>query len=77
MICLTIPLWWPGCAATASRFARCCRRNSTLSWNAIIGGVGPAEFYAKAVNAALIPDSTPGIYRGLLNVEALQTETTT
>ena len=29
---------------------------------AIIGGVGPAEFYAKAVGATLIPDSTPGIY---------------
>jgi len=28
----------------------------------IIGGVGPAEFYAKAVGATLIPDSTPGIY---------------
>ena len=29
---------------------------------AIIGGVGPAEFYAKTVGATLIPDSTPGIY---------------
>jgi predicted N-acetyltransferase YhbS len=28
----------------------------------IIGGVGPAEFYAKAVGATLIPDSAPGIY---------------
>ncbi len=28
----------------------------------IIGGVGPAEFYARAVGATLIPDSTPGIY---------------
>jgi Predicted acetyltransferase len=33
---------------------------------AIIGGVGPAEFYAKTVGAALIPDSTPGIYRDYL-----------
>lgn len=32
----------------------------------IIGGVGPAEFYTKAVGAVLIPDSKPGIYRGLL-----------
>ena len=29
---------------------------------AIIGGVGPAEFYANTVGATLIPDSTPGIY---------------
>jgi len=29
---------------------------------AIIGGVGPKEFYAKAVGATEIPDSTPGIY---------------
>jgi GNAT superfamily N-acetyltransferase len=29
---------------------------------AIIGGVGPAKFYAKTVNATPIPDSTPGIY---------------
>jgi len=28
----------------------------------IIGGVGPAEFYAKTVGAVLIPDSTPGIF---------------
>lgn len=33
---------------------------------AIIGGVGPAEFYKKAVGAILIPDSTPGIYRDFL-----------
>jgi hypothetical protein len=33
---------------------------------AIIGGVGPAEFYAKAVGAVLIDDSAPGIYQGLL-----------
>ena len=33
---------------------------------AIIGGVGPAEFYAAAVGATIIPDSDPGIYAGLL-----------
>ena len=33
---------------------------------AIIGGVGPAEFYEKAVGAKLIENSAPGIYRGLL-----------
>ena len=33
---------------------------------AIIGGVGPAAFYAKAVGAVAIAGSEPGIYRGLL-----------
>jgi len=33
---------------------------------AIIGGVGPAEFYEKAVGAIPIPGSTPGIYAGML-----------
>ena len=33
---------------------------------AVIGGVGPAEFYQKAVGAIVIPDSDPGIYRDLL-----------
>jgi GNAT superfamily N-acetyltransferase len=33
---------------------------------AIIGGVGPAEYYAKTVGAVLIEGSHPGIYAGLL-----------
>ncbi|MDK1375923.1 MULTISPECIES: GNAT family N-acetyltransferase [unclassified Sinorhizobium] len=33
---------------------------------AVIGGVGPADFYARAVGAVEIPDSTPGIYAGML-----------
>jgi GNAT superfamily N-acetyltransferase len=33
---------------------------------AIIGGVGPADFYAKCVGAIPIPGSTPGIYAGML-----------
>lgn len=33
---------------------------------AIIGDAGPMEFYARAVGAVAIPDSTPGIYKGLL-----------
>ena len=33
---------------------------------AIIGGVGPAEYYAKAVGAVAIEGSDVGIYRGLL-----------
>ena len=34
---------------------------------AIIGGVGPAEFYAKAVGAIAIEDSTPGVYKNILH----------
>jgi len=33
----------------------------------IIGGVGPVEFYEKAVGAIVIPDSDPGIYVDPLN----------
>jgi len=33
---------------------------------AIIGGVGPAEFYANVVGAISIAGSTPGIYAGML-----------
>jgi predicted N-acetyltransferase YhbS len=29
---------------------------------AVIGGVGPAEFYSRMVGAILIPDSSPGVY---------------
>lgn len=33
---------------------------------AVIGGVGPADFYERVVGATLIPDSEPGVYRGML-----------
>ena len=33
----------------------------------IIGGVGPAEFYTKAVGAIIIEGSEPGIYKNPLN----------
>jgi GNAT superfamily N-acetyltransferase len=33
---------------------------------AVIGGAGPVDFYRKAVGAIEIPDSVPGIYRGIL-----------
>jgi GNAT superfamily N-acetyltransferase len=36
----------------------------------IIGGVGPAEFYAKAVGAVLIEGSSPGVYSGALLFES-------
>src|SRR5207245_3510383 len=32
----------------------------------VIGGAGPVEFYREAVDAIVIPDSEPGIYRDLL-----------
>ncbi len=32
----------------------------------IIGGVGPAEFYSKAVGATAIENSSPGIYEDIL-----------
>src|SRR3712207_5867951 len=34
----------------------------------VIGGVGPADFYARAVGATLIPDSAPGIYADPLKI---------
>jgi predicted N-acetyltransferase YhbS len=35
---------------------------------AIIGDVGPAAFYEKAVGAVPIPNSAPGVYAGMLKV---------
>ena len=35
---------------------------------AVIGGVGPAEFYSKAVGAVKIPESAPGVYENLLKI---------
>ena len=32
----------------------------------VIGGVGPKEFYAKAIGATIIPNSDPGVYRDIL-----------
>jgi GNAT superfamily N-acetyltransferase len=42
---------------------------------AIIGAVGPVEFYKRTVGAVVIEDSTPGIYRGMLRTPP-QTNTT-
>jgi len=33
---------------------------------AAIGAVGPAEFYEKTCGAVVIPDSKPGLYKGML-----------
>ena len=38
---------------------------------AIIGAVGPAGFYTKAVGAVPIPDSWPGVYADLLTKNSL------
>ncbi|AIC95899.1 GNAT family N-acetyltransferase [Shouchella lehensis] len=38
---------------------------------AIIGGVGPAEFYEKTVGAMLIKDSSPGMYKGMLKKQTI------
>lgn len=34
---------------------------------AVIGSVGPTEFYARQVGAVVIPDSVPGVYVDLLD----------
>lgn len=36
---------------------------------AIIGDAGPADFYAQTIGAMPIPDSIPGIYKGILRNE--------
>ena len=33
---------------------------------AVIGAPGPVEFYQKRLDALLIPDSKPGLYKGML-----------
>jgi len=35
----------------------------------IIGWAGPVDFYVKAVGAVEIPDSRPGVYRGMLRAK--------
>lgn len=36
---------------------------------AIIGGAGPTGFYEKTAGAVAIPDSSPGVYKGMLRSE--------
>lgn len=38
---------------------------------AVIGGVGPAEFYAKCAGARLIEGSNPGIYRDFISTKPI------
>lgn len=35
---------------------------------AVVGGVGPQAYYEKTVNAIVIPDSWPGVYKGMLTL---------
>lgn len=35
---------------------------------AVIGWVSSVEFYAKAVNATVIENSEPGLFRGMLSI---------
>jgi GNAT superfamily N-acetyltransferase len=50
-----------------SLLLRCLRAMEAQGYAyAIIGGVGPAEFYEKTVGATLIEGSKPGIYKGIL-----------
>jgi len=35
---------------------------------AIIGGAGPTAFYEKTAGAVVIPDSEPGVYKGMLKL---------
>ncbi len=37
---------------------------------AVIGAAGPIEFYQRFVGGIVIPDSWPGLYRGMLGWEA-------
>ena len=38
----------------------------------IIGSAGPVDFYVKAVNAIVIPDSSPGIYSDMLGLDGAE-----
>jgi predicted N-acetyltransferase YhbS len=49
-------------------FLACLRAMYEMGYAyAIIGGVGPAEFYSRIAGAAIIPESTPGVYVDILD----------
>ena len=54
-----------GIGAALLRAALSAMREAGYAY-AVIGGVGPVDFYARTVGAVPIPDSTPGLYAGLL-----------
>jgi predicted N-acetyltransferase YhbS len=41
---------------------------------AVIGGVGPADFYERAVGATVIPGSSPGVYADMLRPDEEEAE---
>ena len=48
-------------------FVRCMEAMRDEGYGyAVIGGVGPAEFYKKMAGATIIEDSDPGIYKDLI-----------
>lgn len=57
-----------GRGAGAALLLACLHAMATLGYAyAVIGGVGPAEFYARTCGAMPIEGSTPGLYRDRLH----------
>lgn len=55
-----------GCGAGAVLLFRCLESMRDMGYGyAIIGGVGPAEFYEKVCGATVIDGSVPGVYESL------------
>jgi hypothetical protein len=51
----------------AALLLACLRDMHTIGYGyAIVGGVGAPEFFRRVAGASEIPDSTPGVYAGLL-----------
>jgi GNAT superfamily N-acetyltransferase len=60
-----------GGALGALLLLRCLQSMREMGYGyAIIGGVGPAEFYEKLVGAFVIPGSDPGIYAPLREIRS-------
>lgn len=58
---------WQGSGVGAALLLTALYEMRTLGYAyAIIGGVGPVDFYRKVANATPISNSSPGIYRDLL-----------
>ncbi len=56
-----------GCGVGRVLLVTALEHMRTLGYGyAIIGGVGPADFYARCVGATPIADSSPGIYADIL-----------
>ncbi len=60
-----------GNGAGASLLMRCLEAMREMGYGyAIIGGVGPAEFYEKVCGATVIEGSDPGVYGALYRERA-------